>query len=187
MATTLPIFVHRPHYRAGRGFTLIEAALATLIIGVGVVAVMELFFACTRQNRYGTQQTTAMFLANNIRETMAALSFNDPITASTAFGAESGEMLATYDDVDDFDAGRFGPPIDATRATIPELAAYTQEVSVVPVYPTKLSANPNDSPTDIPRTTYTGAVRVQVKVLYRAIPSDPPQEVYRASWVRVDG
>jgi Tfp pilus assembly protein PilV len=51
-----------------RGFTLIEAALAILIIGVGVTALLELLTAGTMSNSAGTELTTAINLANNIHE-----------------------------------------------------------------------------------------------------------------------
>lgn len=51
-----------------RGFTLIEAALAILIIGVGVTALLELLAAGTMSNSAGTELTTAINLANNIHE-----------------------------------------------------------------------------------------------------------------------
>jgi prepilin-type N-terminal cleavage/methylation domain-containing protein len=51
-----------------RGFTLIESALAILIIGVGVTALLELLAAGTMSNSAGTELTTAINLANNIHE-----------------------------------------------------------------------------------------------------------------------
>lgn len=51
-----------------RGFTLIEAALAILIVGVGVTALLELLAAGTMSNSAGTELTTAINLANNIHE-----------------------------------------------------------------------------------------------------------------------
>ena len=51
-----------------RGFTLIEAALAILIVGVGVTALLELLTAGTMSNAAATELTTAINLANNIHE-----------------------------------------------------------------------------------------------------------------------
>ena len=51
-----------------RGFTLIEAALAIVIVGVGVTALLELLAAGTMSNSAGTELTTAINLANNIHE-----------------------------------------------------------------------------------------------------------------------
>src|SRR5262245_31206809 len=94
-----------------RGFTLIEAALTTAITGIAFVAIMQLFAACTQQNRIGTNMTTAMLLAGHVQETMNGLSFNDPVQGTTVYGPEPGQALDKYDDIDDFDGLSFSPPI----------------------------------------------------------------------------
>jgi hypothetical protein len=168
-----------------RGFTLIEAALTTFIIGTAVLAIVQLFAACTEQNSVAAKGTTAMLLASHIQETMAGLPILDPSYANTYFGAEPGEVLRTFNDVDDFDGMTFNPPIDATRTPIPPMAQYSQVVSVVPVLANKLNSNTNPAALDMPKATYTGAVRVQVRIIYRPTPTAAPQEVYRASWLRL--
>src|ERR1044071_3509441 len=145
--------------RNRRGFTLIEASLATMIVVVGILSIMQLFTACTTQNGAAANMTTAMLLAENIQETMAGLSFSDPAFGKTYFGVEPGQTLAGYDDMDDFDGKTVNPPIDSTRTTIPTLSQYSQVVSVWPVYPNQLSANSNTASPDISQTTYTGEAR----------------------------
>lgn len=178
--------------RRGAGFTLLETGLATVIVGVGLLATFQTFMACTLQTRESTQMATAMMLTTNIQEMMGGLSFCDPGSGRGSFRAESGEVLATFDDIDDFDgvhdSGEIGlnPPIDALRQPIPELSQFTQVISVWPVYPNKLSINSNEASPDIPQTTYTGSARVRVSVYYRAKTSEPQQKVYEASWIRMD-
>jgi type II secretory pathway pseudopilin PulG len=175
----------RPPRRA-RGFTLIEAALTTVIVGVAFVAIMQLFAACTQQNRIGQNMTTAMLLAGHIQETMAGLSFNDPAYATTYFGPEPGQTPASYDDVDDFDGAAFSPPIDSRRQQIIGQTQYTQMVTVQPVLAMQPSSNADPTVNAIPKSTYTGCVRVTVRILYRTNPTDTAVEVYRTSWLRVD-
>ena len=165
---------------------MIEIALTIVIIGAGILSMMQLFGTCTVQNADAAQMTTAMLLASHIQETMAGLPFNDPITASSHFGPEPGETLATFNDVDDFDGSRFNPPIDATRQPIPALARYTQVVSVMPVYANQLSSNTDEAAPSIPKATYTGAVRVRVRILYQQTQRAAVTEVYRTSWIRMD-
>jgi Tfp pilus assembly protein PilV len=174
----------RTRLRRG-GFTLIEASLATIIVGVGILSMMQLFTACTRTNGAAVNMTTAMLLAENIRETMAGLSFSDPAYGKTYFGAEPGQTLGSYDDIDDFDGKTYNPPIDSTRQTISSLSEYSQVVSVWPVYATQLSSNSNPASPDFSQTTYTGAARVTVRILHRRTPTSTPNEVYRTSWIRV--
>jgi hypothetical protein len=120
---------------------------------------------------------------------MIGLSFNDPGTGRTFFGPETGELLDTWDDVDDFDgfsSGSLGGPIDSMREPITELLQYEQVVSVWPVYINQLTANSNEASPDLPKTSYQGAVRVRARILYRVTPQAPAVEVYRTSWIRVD-
>jgi type II secretory pathway pseudopilin PulG len=176
-----------PRRRRRGGFTLMEATLATVIVGVGIVSMMQLFGACTKQNRAAFDMTTAMLLAQNIQETMADLEFTDPAYGKTYFGPEGSQTLATYDDIDDFSGQTFNPPIDSTRKQIPELAQYAQVISVWPVKPYRLTVNSNPSAPEVPQTTYTGAARVTVMIMHRKTSTAPWSEVYRTSWIRVAG
>ncbi|WP_428940066.1 type IV pilus modification PilV family protein [Fontivita pretiosa] len=186
---------YRHHSGGHAAFTLIETSLAMAIVGLGVVAAMSLFAACTSGNRSSALMSTAMMLCTNIQEAMGGLSFADPGSGYRNFGAEANETdVAVYDDVDDFDRRSFNPPIDSLRQPIPELGQYTQLVSVWPIYPNKLSVNSNESSPDLPKTgfapnctaPYTGAVRVRVRILYAARAGDVPTEVFQHSWVRLD-
>jgi len=166
--------------RRTRGFTLIEAALTTVIIGVGIMATMSLFAACSQQNSNASRMTAAMMLAQNVQETMASMAFADPVSGKTTFGPETGEAIATYDDVDDFDGQVINPPIDAMRATIPAMSQYSQAVTVDPVDPNQLSLT-------LPKTVVNRvAVRVRVRILYTPVSGGGTLEVYRTDWVRTE-
>ena len=172
--------------RPGRAFTLPEASLAVLIVGIGFLAVMELFSACTMENQRSSQMTTAHLLCTNIQEMTANLAFKDPYYATTTWGAEGGETVGNFNDLDDFDGQTFSPPRDSTRAAIPELAKYTQVVTVMPVDPNRPGNNTDPAKPEIGKGTYTGGVRMRVIVLYRARPTEVPVEVLRSTWVRLD-
>jgi type II secretory pathway pseudopilin PulG len=132
---TIPRRTRRP------GFTLIEAAVTTVIVGVGFVSMLELLAAGTMANKTGADLTTAMNLAGNVREAMTGLSYTDP-TSPTHWGPETGEgSVAAYDDLDDFDGWTSSPnpPIDARRLSLgSDYAAWTQEVKVESVRPDNL-------------------------------------------------
>jgi Tfp pilus assembly protein PilV len=159
------------------GFTLIEAAMVTVIIGVAFTASMGLFYACTGQNRVANHVTVATMLASNIQEAMAPLPFSDPNPITATFGAETGETLASYDDVDDFHGVSITPPIDATRTAIPELSQYTQTITVTQVPTNNLSGS---------STSETGAVRVQVVISYQQNPQATAQTVFTLEWLRLN-
>ncbi len=126
--------------RARRGFTLLETALAMIIVMVGVVAMVEAHGSMMRANAWSSQEATATYLANELRERMRVLPRHDPISGLTVttgpsgspvvhgVGPETGEVSVTdYDDIDDYDGATFGPggtfdgPIDAFGRVIPDV------------------------------------------------------------------
>jgi hypothetical protein len=163
-----------------------EASLAIVIVGIAFVASMELFAACTRENQHAARVTTAQFLAANIQEMTASLPLKDPFYSTSNFGPEPGENEKNYNDLDDFDGESFSPPFDSTRAAVTDLGQYTQVVHVMHVDPNETGQNWNHDALTIPKANFTGAMRLRVIVLYRRTPNDPPQEVLRKSWIRLD-
>ena len=115
-----------------------------------------------------------------------ALPLKDPFYAASNFGPEPGEDEKNYNDLDDFDGESFCPPFDSTRAAVTELGQYTQVIHVMHVDPNETGGNWNHDAPTIPKANFTGAMRLRVIVLYRRTPTDPPQEVLRKSWIRLD-
>jgi len=126
-----------------RGFTLLESSLALVIVGVGILALIEAHASMSRVNAWSTQSATASYLAQELRERMRRLPRHDPVmglfvtsaNVLVGWGPDAGETtLADYDDVDDYDSVSFGaagvfpgpinsqgeliPAIDETGATI---------------------------------------------------------------------
>lgn len=126
-----------------RGFTLIETALATIIIGVGVVAVVEAQVAFSQANQWSSHSATATMLANEIRQLTVNMPRHDPITGLyinsgtlVGWGREANETsVDDLDDIDDFSStsfgstGTFSGPIDATGNVIPEINSVGQVVT----------------------------------------------------------
>ena len=120
----------RPNGSPRRGFTLIETALATVIVGVGVLASIEANTSFLQKNAWSTNTSTATFLANELREMTrrfprhdkfaGGLYFEDPVahTGFHGWGPEPNEVLIDpdtlailgfdFDDLDDFDGVLFG-------------------------------------------------------------------------------
>src|SRR5882724_10957856 len=98
---------------ARRGFTLLETGLATIIIGMGVVAIVELLAKGTMSQIEANDLTIAVNLANSIHELTYNLKFTDPTNINNPtphWGPETGETIANYNDNDDFDGKTFSPP-----------------------------------------------------------------------------
>ena len=136
--------------RAAAGFTLIEAALTTVIVGTGVLSIMAAQQAYHRQNDWAQRTGTAILLANELRELTLSLPLNDPISGPANMGPEAGEAsVGDYNDLDDFSglvAGGFGagttfdPPINALRQVIPNMNGWSQRVLVENVLSSFVSA-----------------------------------------------
>ena len=109
--------------RHRRGFTLIEAAMATVIIGVGFTAMLQLIAAGTVTNNESTELTTAMNLAGNVRE---------------------ASMRVGYANLFDLD-GEFDPAVDARLEQLTNMTGWTQEVDVSYVDPDLLTVTVPDT------------------------------------------
>lgn len=70
-----------------RGFTLIETALATVIIGVGVLALVQAQESFIKSNAWSSQAATANYLAGEIRELTRRLPKFDPVNGLFVDGA----------------------------------------------------------------------------------------------------
>jgi hypothetical protein len=181
-----PLTAARPA-RPGRraGFTLIETALATIIVGVGVLAIVAAQQAFHRQNRWSTHASTATRLGNEIREMTLNLTRNDPVTGAAFWGPEANEtFIGAFDDLDDFDGDGAGlvfsaelgnGPINAQRELIPNMEGWSQIVTVNNVDPFNInSVEPDNS---------TTMIRIEVVVTYQASYDDDPVEVTRVAWI----
>jgi len=152
------------------GFTLVEVLIATLLVGLAITALLTANSAFTIANGTGADLSTAEFLAEQIRELTTLLPVIDPDTGTATFGAEAGETLSTYDDLDDFDGKTYHPPINANRLVLNDFAAFSQQVTVQNISPTNFEqvvAHPGSN-----------FVRVTVKILLNL------KEVTSASWIR---
>ena len=163
--------------RARRGFTLIEAAMVTVIIGIGVVGMLELLAAGTLSNTKGTELTTAINLANNIREVSLGMAFLDPQDPNTWNTKEKVALTGAYDvklydNVLDLDGERFSPPIDVRREPIAGYDRWEQSVKVETVASDNVaSVRPN--------TTTEPTARVTVTIKHGGT------DVYVMSWLAV--
>jgi len=168
-----------------RGFTLIETALATVIVGVGVLAMVYAQQGFHKQNGWSTHASTAQRLANEIREMTLNLPRNDPVTGSAFWGAESNETwVGAFDDLDDFDGDGSGlifsaalgnGPLNARRQIIPSMNGWAQEVYVHNVDPFDIRTTATDNSTNM--------MMVEVVITYQAPGATAPMEMTRVSWI----
>lgn len=137
------------------GFSLVEVLIAVMLIGLAVAALVAANGALTQANGAGTDLSNAEFLIGEIAELTALLPVVDPVTGVSTFGPETGEVLATYDDLDDFDGANFSPPICAERAVLNSSAGFSQQITVENVSPSNFEQVVADHSSDFVRVTVT--------------------------------
>ncbi len=179
--------------RTGGGFTLIEAAVTIVILGMAVLAMMAAQQAYTRQNAGAQEMSTAVMLANEIRELSLEMPLRDPIYGTWKFGPEPDEAdgdphvaLGHFDDLDDFAGEPDGagshpgvtldPPVSALRQTIPDMTGWSQHVNAENV-------DEQDIAGSAVAAHASDMVRLTVSVRYRRLEEDEDREVTRLTWV----
>jgi Tfp pilus assembly protein PilV len=153
----------------GRGFTILEASIVTVVIGGGVVALLQLLAAGTMNNAAGNEQTVGVKLAGNVRELANGLAFQDPTTPN-AWSTKGTSSVTAYNDIKDLDGCTFQPPLDAARLPIGGMDAWSQVVKVETVAEDTLSSTRPNDPT-------APVAKVTVRVLHNG------KEVYRERWL----
>jgi hypothetical protein len=164
----------RSHPRR-RGFSLMETALTTIIVGVGVLSLVELLAKGTSTNIESSELTAGVNLAKNIREMSLKLAFLDPTTPSN-WGLDAGESATNpsgFNDINDLDGMTYSPPVDSRGKKIDMMTGWTQSIVVH-------SVDHNSLTTDVPNGT-DSAVRVTVTVSHQG------QVVTTMSWYTLYG
>jgi prepilin-type N-terminal cleavage/methylation domain-containing protein len=133
---------------ARRGFTLIEAMMVTVIIGVGVMSMLQLLATGTMANGESTELTTAVQLANNINELCVRTKYQN---LRTAVATSAGRL---YD-----------PPIDGRGQPLVGYGGWTQFVTVVYVEPHRLTVAVPDSQVE-PTSRVSVEIRRNGKAVY---------------------
>jgi hypothetical protein len=144
-----------------------------ILVGVGSVAILQLMAAGTVCNATSAELTTAIALANNLREKTLTLAFADPTTPDH-WGREADETtsVSDIDDLDDLDGRTFSPPLDALGIPLLQHAQWAEQVTVASLDPNYLAGTLPAGATKLRRVT--------VKILHQGL------EVHCMSWVIAD-
>jgi prepilin-type N-terminal cleavage/methylation domain-containing protein len=129
--------------RARAGFTLIEAAIVTAIVGIAIVAMLQLMTAGSMANADSAESTTAVNLANNINEMLQGVNYT--------------VLKSTYDNQ------TYSPAIDATGAALTSFSGWAQQVSIKYV-------DHNLVTSVVPDTQIEPTCRVTVTVFHNGTP-----------------
>lgn len=152
---------------ARAGFTLPEAVMAMVILGIAAAGVMLPFSAGASAQAQGVHKTLATTLANDLMERIATKPFHDPDGSSYDYlpGPEAGEAtIAGFDNVDDFDGytESQGQVLDAGAVafTDPIYSNFSRKVTCGYVY----------VPQQNPPTASPNFILVSVEVDYQGRP-----------------
>ena len=117
-----------------KGFTLIEALFAAMLIGMVIAALAVSSGAATMVNGAGIDLSTAEFLIEEIREMSATM---------------------TFDEIDNYTEVNINPPIDINEDPMNEFSGFTQNVDIVHVLASDLQTVDGTNSSDFLRITIT--------------------------------
>lgn len=175
-----------PGHARRRGFTLIESAVATVIVGIGVLGMVASQQAWHRQNSWAERAAIGTRLGNEIREMTFNLVRHDPVTGTATWGPEGNEVdVLDFDDLDDFD-GSDGlglvlsddignGPVNALRQVIPGMAGWSQEIRVYNIDPSNVNLDVSDGTSDL--------MRVEVIITWHDPLLADPTPITRVDWI----
>ncbi len=123
---------HTICFRAVSGFALLEVLFASVIMGIGFIAILASVASSTKTSYASSEITQAIFLTQEIREWTANLPFRDQdaVDASNAPGADSYSALGVpyVDDLDDLMYAVFSPPRNSLGEELTGMDGWTQMV-----------------------------------------------------------
>ena len=141
--------------RRPRGFTLVEALVASALLGLGVAALMVAASSSTRVNAAGLDMTQAAFLAQEVREWTLRLPFSDPDPGDEGNppGPDGADPQTFVDDLDDLMGMTYSPPRNAAGDPIDELSGWSQTITLEWVDPNALTTVVSPGGSDCIRVT----------------------------------
>ena len=119
-------------FRVRAGFTLLEAVIATALVGMGVAALMVTTQMSTRVNGAGKELTQASYLLEEVREYLLKQSW------STVTGLNN----ATWN-----------PPRRADGTSLTSMSDWTQSIQIEWKNPANILTNVNAGASDLVRVT----------------------------------
>lgn len=171
----------------GRGFSLVEAMVSAGIVGVMLVASVNLLSSAARTRASDTNRRSAVLLAQQLITEVQAQPYKDESLTALLFGPELGETgRALYDDVDDYKNHMEKPPLQRDGTPMADYPGWKRQVKVKWVHTDGLLTE---------AISDTGLVMIEVKVVdprgvetsisalraERAAPADPP--LSGSTWV----
>lgn len=120
--------------RTPRALTLVEALVATVVVGVMLVAALNTAGGARLARRNLADQCRAKLLAQQLLAEITSLPYADPDGLTLTLGPDGAEALAPgrtgFDDVDDFNGWSATPPKLRDGTVLADLSGWRQDVTV---------------------------------------------------------
>lgn len=120
------------------GISLVEVAIASLLVGVTLVASLETVGSVYRTQRLNATRLTGSCLAMELMSEILTMSYEDPETSSLLIGRETGESASNrsdFDDVDDYDNYNSLGTKSKSGAAVAGLSNWRRQVDVTWIDP----------------------------------------------------
>jgi len=124
-----------------RGFVLVEASVAYIVLSLALVSLLPLFILSIRANKYTEIVKVSTQLSVELLEEIRLRRWDEStplrakaIPSGAAIGLDADEASndkRTFDDIDDFNGWSEGAVVDPVMRPIPEFAAYSRSVEVM--------------------------------------------------------
>ncbi len=145
---------------SGSGFTLVEVIIASVILGLCLVAALASIQASTTTTIAGTDVTQAAILAEGLREWTMNLPWNDLDAGETAQdiaspGRNGSPASVTVDDLNDLlnegDGITYSPPVTAGGPpnTLDKLSNWSEEIDLTWRDPKDIQTEVADGASDV--------------------------------------
>lgn len=159
--------------RRSPGFTLIEAVISIVLVGLLLVAAINTLGATAVSKRNIEHQARGYLLAADLMAEILNQAYEEPVDTVT-FGreSESGGDRTDWDDIDDYDGWSATPPETKDGLPLDGYDQWTRSVEVAFVNPTDLnalSANP-------------GVKRVTVTASFNGVPAAELVAIRTQAW-----
>lgn len=146
--------------RHPHGFTLAEAVISVAIVGLMLVAAINMLGTTAMTARLTVEHREALTLAEDLMAEILAKPYSDlqnPGSLGTESGEASGGTRANFDDADDYASWSASPPELANGTPIAGYSRYTRAVRVAWV-------KRDSSGKDKPNGSDVGLLRIDVTV-----------------------
>jgi len=126
---------------ASAGFSMVEAVISILLIGVLLVAALNTVAVSRASQRIMTDREHGIHLAQQLMTEILQMPYMEPGANTDSLGLDIGEALpdrTKFDDVDDYNNWLRQPPENRDGTVVPGSAGYRRTVGVYWATPTNL-------------------------------------------------